>query len=126
MERWYRKKTKQEVLSLRRKISFFYAFIGWNTFAIIFYAFMKKEMPEDPDERSKCRFCGWWFRILLTNIYFSGAAYGRLIVSPSNMHVYQVSGLTLTNDFDIKMKKAEVTQIEKENSDSASAKTDEH
>jgi len=47
------------------------------------------------------------------------------MVSPSNMHVYQVSGLTLIKDFDFEHE-AKVPQIEKENSDSASAKADEH
>lgn len=128
-ERWFRIKNKKEAMEIRRKFSLLYAFIGWNSFIVIFYIIMKKEIPEDPNERSKCRFC----RLVISNfvnngtyLFFAGAAYRSLIPTPSTkMHVYQISGLTLTNEFEVAYN-AKVAQVEKENKENANAKTDEN
>ncbi|XP_018047557.1 PREDICTED: uncharacterized protein LOC108686639 [Atta colombica] len=96
LERWFIRskiKNKQEALNIRRKLAIIYAIVGWNMFGVLFYKIIKHKMPEDPTERR--------------------LSYRLLSETPSNMHVYQVTGLTLTNDFDI-VCKDEITQ-EKEN-----------
>ncbi|KYM83512.1 hypothetical protein ALC53_05912 [Atta colombica] len=84
LERWFIRskiKNKQEALNIRRKLAIIYAIVGWNMFGVLFYKIIKHKMPEDPTERR--------------------LSYRLLSETPSNMHVYQVTGLTLTNDFDI-------------------------
>ncbi|XP_011052126.1 PREDICTED: uncharacterized protein LOC105144740 [Acromyrmex echinatior] len=87
-------KNKQEALYFRRKLAIIYAIVGWNTFGILFYKIVKHKIPEDPTERRM--------------------SYGLLSEKPSSMRVYQITGLTVTNDFDIAYK--DITQ-EKENNE---------
>jgi len=48
---------------------------------------------------------------MIGHLFFIGTVYGLLSGTPSNMHVYQITGMTVTNDFDIPYK---VAQVEKE------------
>lgn len=79
-------------MQIRRRLAIVYAFVGWHCFGVIFYFIMRKQVPEDSEEKR--------------------ASY-RLLSGASNMHVYQVTGTTLTSDFDIAYK-AKVEEIEKE------------
>ncbi|XP_011867602.1 PREDICTED: uncharacterized protein LOC105561860 [Vollenhovia emeryi] len=103
---WFKTKTKQDVARLRQRMAIVYAVVGWHAFGFIFYSILKKEVPEDAAERRM--------------------AYGHLTGTSPNMKVYQVTGLTLTKDFEIAYK-AKVDQIERENKESedATAETDE-
>lgn len=132
LERWFRVKTKQEALHFRQKLSIIYAVVGWNCFGVLFYMLIKDKIPEGSKERSKPIFSTFHFvekndgTILHSILLFIGAAYGLLTGTSKNMHVYQVTGFTLTNDFDVAYK-AKVTQIERETEENekAIAKTDE-
>ncbi|XP_018405767.1 PREDICTED: uncharacterized protein LOC108782100 [Cyphomyrmex costatus] len=95
LERWFMKKkiTKHEAHNLRNRLSIIYAFVGWNLFGILFYTIANDKLPEDPEKRRR--------------------AYGLLSDTPHNMHVYQVTGLTLTDHFDIEPETAEVEKEEK-------------
>ncbi|XP_012543504.2 uncharacterized protein LOC105840956 [Monomorium pharaonis] len=86
-------KSKEEAVHIRKRLSLIYAIVGWNAFGLMFYTCIKNKTPEDSDERRM--------------------SYGLLNGIPSNVHVYQVSGLSLTNDFDVAYK-AKVAQIERE------------
>ncbi|TGZ32730.1 Uncharacterized protein DBV15_00985 [Temnothorax longispinosus] len=106
LERFFKVRTKQDAIQLRRRLSIFYAVVGWHCFGLAFYVIMKREMPEDAHERRM--------------------AIGLLSPIPhTTMHVYQISGLTLTNDFDIAYK-AKLEQIERETKEGESPKTDEN
>jgi len=48
---------------------------------------------------------------IMGHLFFTGIAYGLLTGTPSNMHVYQITGMTITNDFDVTHK----VEKEKEN-----------
>lgn len=87
-------KLKNKHEPLRRRLAIIYAIVGWNMFGVMFYTIIKRKIPEDSTER----------RI----------SYGLLTGTSNNMHVYQVTGLTLTNDFDGTCQN-EITQVEKEN-----------
>ncbi|XP_018349802.1 PREDICTED: uncharacterized protein LOC108753011 [Trachymyrmex septentrionalis] len=96
LERWFirnKLQNKQEAMNIKRKLAIIYAIVGWNMFGVLFYNIMKHKMPEDSTERRK--------------------SYRLLSETSSNMHVYQVTGLTLTNNFNITYED-EITQ-EKEN-----------
>ncbi|KAL6256121.1 hypothetical protein P5V15_012244 [Pogonomyrmex californicus] len=62
-------KTKEQALFFRQRLAILYAFIGWNSFGVILYMLLKKEMPEDDTERRM--------------------AYS-LLSSSGNLHVYQL------------------------------------
>lgn len=94
LEQWFNIKNKHDAMHFRRKLSIIYAFVTWNLLGVMFYVLMKDKIPEDPKERRQ--------------------AYGLLTGASQNMHVYQVSGMTLTNQFDV-AHKAKVAQIEEEN-----------
>ncbi|XP_011155532.1 uncharacterized protein LOC105192943 [Solenopsis invicta] len=102
LEKWFQVRNKQDALHIRRRLSLLYAFMGWNAFGVLFYIIMKDRIPEDSKER----------RI----------AYGLLSGMSSNIHVYQVSGLTLTNDFDLKSSQEE----KKSENENTTTKTDDH
>ncbi|KAL6256122.1 hypothetical protein P5V15_012244 [Pogonomyrmex californicus] len=86
-------KTKEQALFFRQRLAILYAFIGWNSFGVILYMLLKKEMPEDDTERRM--------------------AYS-LLSSSGNLHVYQLEGMKLTNNFNIAYKVND-NQIEEEN-----------
>ncbi|CAL1687391.1 unnamed protein product [Lasius platythorax] len=97
-------KDKHRAFRTRQRFSMLYAFIGWNCFGVTFYLFLKDKMPTDSVERRK--------------------SYRLLTGVPDNVHVYQIQGLKLTNEFDITYndkKEEETGEIEK-----ATAKADEH
>lgn len=106
-ERQFKPKNKNRALFFRQRLSLLYAFVGWNSFGVIFYLIMKDKLPSDPMERRK--------------------SYRQLTGTPSNMHVYQISGVTVTDDFDVEQK-TKVAQVESESemNEEAIAKTDEH
>lgn len=55
IERFFRiqVKNKQELIQFRQKLAIAYAIVGWHCFGVLFYVIMKKEMPDDPEEKSK-------------------------------------------------------------------------
>ncbi|KAL6446853.1 hypothetical protein ACFW04_001345 [Cataglyphis niger] len=89
-------KNKQRALLTRKRLSIFYAIIGWNCFGIAFYVMLKDKMPTDSTERRM--------------------SYRFLTGVPDNMHVLQVSGLKVTKEFNISYnteKEKETAEIEK-------------
>ncbi|XP_029669702.1 uncharacterized protein LOC115239360 [Formica exsecta] len=89
-------KDKQRAIRIRRRLSIFYAFLGWNCFGLAFYVILKDKIPTDSTERRK--------------------SYRLLTGVPDNMHVLQVSGLKVTKEFDINYKneeEKEAAEIEK-------------
>lgn len=111
-------KLKNKHEPLRRRLAIIYAIVGWNMFGVMFYTIIKRKIPEDSTERSNLFLSTFDFDILFErmteHLFFAGISYGLLTGTSNNMHVYQVTGLTLTNDFDGTCQN-EITQVEKEN-----------
>lgn len=40
-------------MQIRRRLAIVYAFVGWHCFGVIFYFIMRKQVPEDSEEKSK-------------------------------------------------------------------------
>lgn len=49
-------KDKQRAIRIRRRLSIFYAFLGWNCFGLAFYVIVKDKIPTDSTERSTSAF----------------------------------------------------------------------
>ncbi|EFN88685.1 hypothetical protein EAI_12537 [Harpegnathos saltator] len=79
--RWYKKHDKQWGMRARNKLASIYAFIAWNCAGFAFYVLLKDKIPTDPAERR--------------------ASLYNLTGVPGNLHVYQIKGFRLTNNFDV-------------------------
>lgn len=104
-ERWFGVKNKQQAQHAKQRLALVYGFIGWNAFAVIFYSIMKERLPEDSAERSMYRrFLDVWFckkKRNKNNLFFAGKTYSRLTGTSSNVHVYQVTGMTVKKEFQL-------------------------
>lgn len=100
LERWFKVRNKHDALNVRRKLAIVYAIVGWNMFGVMFYVLLKDKIPKNPEGRRM--------------------AYGSLTGTPSTMHVYKVTGMTLTDEFDV-MHKTKDARIQKEENEKATA-----
>nr|XP_012231103.1 PREDICTED: uncharacterized protein LOC105677225 [Linepithema humile] len=81
VERWFGVKNKYQAQQAKRKLSILYAFLGWNCFGIGFYYLLKDKIPENKSERRE--------------------VYSKLTGTSQNVHVYQITGMTVKKEFDL-------------------------
>jgi hypothetical protein len=105
---WFGVKNKHQAGQAKRRISILYAVIGWNTLGVVFYHLLKDKIPEDKTERSMYVFLMFGFdfykkkrNLKNDGLFFTGKVYSKLTGTSKNMHVYQVSGLTIKKEFEL-------------------------